>query len=154
MAFKETYETRTESLLAPILEAGSYDLWDVEFVKEGADWYLRIYVDKEGGITIDDCVEISHSIEAKLDAEDFIKEAYILEVSSPGLGRQLKKDRDFEKSIGKDVEVKLFKAVDGVKEFEGTLTSYTKDSITITMDENEQTFSRKEIAIVRLALDF
>ena len=111
-------------------------------------------MDKEGGITIDDCVEISHSIEAKLDAEDFIKEAYILEVSSPGLGRQLKKDRDFEKSIGKDVEVKLFKAVDGVKEFEGTLTSYTKDSITITMDENEQTFGRKEIAIVRLAFDF
>ena len=94
------------------------------------------------------------AVKEALDKEDFIPDAYILEVSSPGLGRTLKKDRHFEKSMGQDVEVKLFKAVDGKKEFEGTLTGFDSESVTITVENKEQTFLRSDIAIIRLALDF
>ena len=92
MANKETYESNTERLLEPILKEYGYSLYDVEYVKEGADYYLRAYIDKEGGITVDDCEKVSRALELKLDEEDFIPNAYILEVSSPGLGRQLKKE--------------------------------------------------------------
>ena len=105
--------TRTEELVMPIIEENHFELIDVEYVKEGANWYLRVYADKEGGINIDDCVLISHALEEKLDAEDFIKDAYILEVSSPGLDRPLKKDKDFKRNLGKSVEGKLFRAVEG-----------------------------------------
>ena len=105
-------ESRCEALVQPILDEHQFELWDVEYVKEGANYYLRVYADKPGGITIDDCVTISRALEEKLDAEDFIEEAYILEVSSPGLGRPLKRDRNFEKSLGQDVELKLYKAQD------------------------------------------
>ena len=112
---------RTEELVMPIIEENQFELVDVEYVKEGSNWYLRIYADKEGGINIDDCVLISRALEEKLDKEDFIKDAYILEVSSPGLGRPLKKDKDFARSIGKSVECKLYRAIDKKKEFEGVL---------------------------------
>ena len=92
MSKKEDYESRTEALIRPILDRLGFFLWDVEYVKEGADHYLRAYIDKENGITIDDCVEVSRALSDELDREDFIDEAYILEVSSPGLGRALKKD--------------------------------------------------------------
>ena len=104
---------RTEKLVMPIIEENHFELVDVEYVKEGANWYLRIYADKEGGINIDDCVFISRALEEKLDEEDFIKDAYILEVSSPGLGRPLKKDKDFRRNLGKDVEGKFYKAQNG-----------------------------------------
>ena len=104
---KADIEKKTEELVMPIIESGGYQLWDTEYVKEGSDFYLRVYADKEGGITIDDCVLISRALEAKLDEEDFIAEAYILEVSSPGLTRKLKKDRDFERSLGRKVLLKL-----------------------------------------------
>ena len=107
---KQDIEKRTEELVQDIIDSGGYELWDVEYVKEGSDYYLRVYADKEGGIMIDDCVTISRALEAKLDAEDFIEEAYILEVSSPGLTRKLKKDKDYDRSIGKLVFVKLYKA--------------------------------------------
>ena len=99
---------RAEELAAPIIDENDFELVDVEYVKEGANWYLRVYADKEGGITIDDCVLISRALEQKLDEEDFIKDPYILEVSSPGLGRQLKKDKDFRRSLGEKVECKLY----------------------------------------------
>ena len=92
-------ENKTEALVLPIIEENGFELVDVEYVKEGANWYLRVYADKEGGINIDDCVLISRALEAKLDAEDFIEDAYILEVSSPGLGRPLKKEKDYLRSI-------------------------------------------------------
>ena len=95
MARRVDIETKTEELVLPIIEANNFELVDVEYVKEGANWYLRVYADKEGGIAIDDCVLISRSLEEKLDAEDFIEDAYILEVSSPGLGRPLKKEKDY-----------------------------------------------------------
>ena len=98
-------EQRCEKMVQPILDENGFELWDVEYVKEGANYYLRVYADKEGGITIDDCVTISRALEVKLDEEDFIEEAYILEVSSPGLGRPLKRERDFERSIGAEVDV-------------------------------------------------
>ncbi len=145
---------KTEELVNPIIEANDFELVDVEYVKEGANWYLRVYADKEGGITIDDCVFISRALEEKLDAEDFIKDPYILEVSSPGLGRQLKKDKDFQRSIGEKVECKLFKAINKQKEFDGILKSFTEEEITLDMDGKEMTFQRSDIATVRLAIDF
>ena len=119
MAGKAEIEQKTEELVTPIIDENHFELVDVEYVKEGANWYLRIYADKEGGISIDDCVLISRALEAKLDADDFIKDAYILEVSSPGLGRPLKKEKDFQISIGQSVDIKLYKAIDKQKEFTG-----------------------------------
>ena len=105
-----------EELVMPIIEEGNFELVDVEYVKEGANWYLRVYADKEGGINIDDCVTISRALEVKLDEKDVIEDAYILEVSSPGLGRQLKKDRDYNRSLGEEIEFKLYKARNKQKE--------------------------------------
>ena len=146
-------EQRCEALVQPILDEHQYELWDVEYVKEGSNYYLRVYADKEGGITIDDCVTISRALEAKLDEEDFIEEAYILEVSSPGLGRPLRRERDFEKSLGAEVEVKLYKAWSGEKEFTGILKSYTKDTVLLALDEDEHEFQKNEMALIRLAID-
>lgn len=155
MARRVDIETKTEELVLPIIEANNFELVDVEYVKEGANWYLRVYADKEGGIAIDDCVLISRSLEEKLDAEDFIEDAYILEVSSPGLGRPLKKEKDFKRNLGEEVEIRTYRAIDRQKEFVGILKSYDENTVTITYeDETEQTFDRKEIALIRQALDF
>ena len=143
-----------EELVTPIIDENDFELVDVEYVKEGANWYLRVYADKDGGITIDDCVLISRALEVKLDEEDFIQDAYILEVSSPGLGRQLKKDKDFKRSLGEKVECKLFKAINKQKEFEGILKDFTEETITLEVDETELIINRKEIAMIRLAIDF
>ena len=148
------YESRTEQMILPILEAKGFELYDVEYVKEGADFYLRAYIDKPGGITIDDCVEVSRAMNELLDAEDFIKDAYIFEVSSPGLGRQLKKDKHLASSIGLDVDIKTFKPINGSKEFTGTLKAFDKDTITVEFDDGEETFVRNDIAIIRLSIDF
>lgn len=155
MAKRTDIELRTEQLVQPIIDENHFELVDVEYVKEGANWYLRVYTDKEGGINIDDCVLISRALEAKLDEDDFIQEAYILEVSSPGLGRPLKKDKDFERSIGRDVEIKLYRPIEKQKEWEGTLVSYNNDSITITLEDGaNMEITRSDIALIRLALDF
>lgn len=154
MSKKETYEARTEEILLPIAQKHNVEIYDVEYVKEGSEYYLRAYIDKPEGVNINDCENVSRALSDALDEADFIPEAYILEVSSPGLGRTLKKNRHLEKSIGLDVEIKLFKAVEGCKEFEGTLTGFDQESVTISIGEKEQTFSRSDIAIIRLALDF
>ncbi|NLP34648.1 MAG: ribosome maturation factor RimP [Clostridiales bacterium] len=155
MSKRENYERKTEKLLEPILEANPFELYDVEYVKEGSNWYLRVYIDKEGGITIDDCELVSRALSDALDKEDFIAEAYILEVSSPGLGRQLKKDKHFEKSIGEEVEIKLYKAIDKQKEWSGVLVSFDQDKLTVDLDDGEtMDFARQNIAKVRLKLDF
>lgn len=145
------YEERAEKLIQPIVDEHSFELVDVEFVKEGNDYYLRAYIDKEGGINIDDCELVSKAFEEKLDKEDFIKEPYILEVSSPGLTRPLKKDKDFQRSIGKDIEVKTFKPIEKRKDFEGELISFDNDTVTIKEDNKEITFERKNICLIRLA---
>ena len=137
---------RTEELVMPIIEENQFELVDVEYVKEGSNWYLRIYADKEGGINIDDCVLISRALEEKLDKEDFIKDAYILEVSSPGLGRPLKKDKDFARSIGKSVECKLYRAIDKKKEFEGVLKDYSKECVSSLEKKNSIGLAMKSIS--------
>lgn len=155
MTQREQYESKTETLLLPILEAHQFELVDVEYVKEAGTWYLRAYIDKEGGIDIDDCVLVSRALGELLDQHDFITDSYTLEVSSPGLGRPLKKERDFARSLGQVIEIRLYAAKDGQKEFEGVLTAYDKDTVTIE-DESGQAFSfvKKEIALIRLAFDF
>ena len=123
-------------------------------MKEGSDFYLRAFIDKAEGVNINDCENVSREFSDVLDREDFIDDSYILEVSSPGLGRTLKKDRHFANSIGQDVEIKLFKAQNGCKEFEGSLIGFDDSSVTVSINGEEQNFSRSDIAIIRLALDF
>lgn len=155
MSKREQYEEKTESLIMPIVEAHNFELVDVEYVKEGGNWYLRAYIDKEGGITVDDCEVVSRALGELLDKEDFIEEAYILEVSSPGLGRPLKKEKDFKRSLGEEVEVRTYRAIDKKKEFIGLLKAYDKESVTLQLEEEkEMTISRNDIALIRLAFDF
>ena len=154
MSKKETYETKTEELLLPITERFGVEIYDVEYEKEGADYYLRAYIDKQEGVDILDCEKVSRALSDALDEADFIPDAYILEVSSPGLGRTLKKDKHLEKSIGKEVEIKLYKPLEKQKEFSGILKSFDKDTLVITMGEQQMEFRRSDIALVRLALDF
>jgi len=155
MAKRDEYEQKTEALLLPIMERTGFELVDVEYVKEGSNYYLRAYIDKEGGITIDDCEAVSRELSDLLDVEDFIPEAYFLEISSPGLGRQLKKEKDFAKSIGEDVEVKLYKPLDKKKELEGQLISYDEENIVLGISEDERiTIPRAGIAMIKLAIHF
>ena len=152
MSKASVYEAKTESLIMPILDKFSFELVDIEYVKEGGTWYLRAYIDKEGGITVDDCELVSRAFEEILDKEDYISENYIFEVSSPGLDRPLKKEKDFARSIGKDVEIKLYKALNKEKEFVGVLTAYDPETITITLDdESTMVFNRSDVALIRLA---
>jgi len=154
MSKRETYESKTEALLAPIAQANGVEIYDVEYVKEGADWYLRAYIDKPDGVNIQDCENVSRALSDALDKDDFIEDAYILEVSSPGLGRTLKKDKHFEKSLGLEVELKTYKAIDKVKEFSGVLKAYDATSITLEIDGEEKVFEKSDVALVRLAFDF
>ena len=152
---RSEYEKRTEELLLPILAEHGFELVDVEFVKEGSSWYLRSYIDKPGGISIDDCEVVSRALEKALDREDFIAEAYVLEVSSPGLGRPLKKDKDYVRNEGREIELRFYKSFEHEKELRGVLTSWTKDSVTIqTEDGRELEFQKKELALVREAFDW
>ena len=154
MTRREEYESRTEAFLLPVLAEHNFELWDVEYVKEAGTWYLRAYIDKPGGITIDDCEVISRILSDWLDQADFIEDSYILEVSSPGLGRPLKKERDFERSLGEEVEIRLYKALNKQKEFTGILKAYDKETVTIETAEGELVFNRSDIALIRLAFDF
>ena len=126
----------------------------MEYLKEGSDWYLRAYIDKPEGVNIQDCENVSRALSDKLDEVDFIDDAYILEVSSPGLGRTLKKDKHLEKSLGEEVELRLYKPRDKQKEFTGILKSFDADSVIIETEEEEKVFARSEIALIRLAFDF
>ena len=155
MSKKEIYEQKTEELLIPIVESHGFELVDVEYVKEGGTWYLRAYIDKPGGIAVDDCELVSRAFSDILDEKDYIEDSYIFEVSSPGLGRPLKKEKDFKRSLGEEVEIRTDRAVEKQKEFIGILTDYDKDTVTIEMeDETKRTFERSEIALIRLAFDF
>ncbi len=148
------YEASAEELLLPIVEKCGVEIYDVEYVKEGADWYLRAYIDKEGGVDINDCEKVSRAFSDVLDEKDFIKDAYILEVSSPGLGRTLKKDRHLLKSIGEEVEIKTYKPINKCKEFAGILESFNENEIVINDGKTSIQFNRADIAVIRLALDF
>ena len=155
MTKKESYESRVEAYLLPLMEENNFELVDVEYVKEAGTWYLRAYIDKEGGIAVDDCEVISRKLSDWLDKEDFIDDSYILEVSSPGLGRPLKKEKDYVRSMGREVEVRLYKAIDRQKEFTVTLSAYDDKTVTLTMEDgSEAVFEKADIALIRLALDF
>jgi ribosome maturation factor RimP len=171
------YAEAAERILAPIAEANGVRIYDVEYVKEGSEYFLRAYIDRDGGVTIGDCENVSRALSDALDGADPIPDAYTLEVSSPGLGRSLTKDRHFSQSIGAEVELKLYKPRDDTKqkEFRGILKAFDSDTVTVTVDtaakrhkkgqtpskhaaENaapeDLVFTRKEIAVIRLALDF
>ena len=155
MARRDEYESRVEKFLIPIMEENNFELVDVEYVKEAGTWYLRAYIDKEGGFTVDDCEMVSRRLSDWLDKEDFIDDSYILEVSSPGLGRPLKKEKDYVRSMGREVEVRLYKAIDRQKEFTGILSAYDDKTVTLSMEDGStQTFEKAGIALIRLAFDF
>ena len=154
MSKREDYEKKTEGFITPILDEYGFYLVDVEYVKEGSSYYLRAYIDKPGGITIDDCVDVSRRMNEILDREDYISDAYIFEVSSPGLDRPLKKDKDFERHIGDQVELKTFKPYDGQKEFTGVLKAFSDDVVTISFLDGDFDFPRKDLSMIRPAIDF
>lgn len=153
MGAKE-YEEKTIGYLSPILDELGLSLWDVVFSKEGKEYYLSAFIDKPGGVTVNDCEAVSSRMNEILDREDYISEPYTFVVSSPGLDRPLKRERDFMNSVGREVELKTYRAIDGHKEFSGVLKSYDKDSVTISNDDDERVFSRKDISMIRLAFDF
>ena len=154
MSRREEYEQKTEELLEPIVRENGFELVDVEYVKEAGTWYLRAYIDKPGGITVDDCETVSRKFSDILDEKDYIEDSYIFEVSSPGLGRPLKKEKDFKRSLGEEVEIRTYRAIERQKEFVGILKEYDKETVTIAYeDESTQTFKKSEIALIRLAMD-
>jgi len=142
MSKRETYETRTEELITPILDRMNFELVDVEYVKEG-------------GITVNDCEAVAREMNEILDREDFVEDSYVFEVSSPGLGRPLKKEKDYIRSMGKEVEIRTYRAINREKEFYGILSAYDENTVTIkTEDGTEMTFEKSDIALIRLAFDF
>ena len=152
---REEIEARAEAMVLPIAQREGFELVDVEYVKEGADFILRAYIDKPGGVNVDDCELVSRAFEAELDAADLIPDAYILEVSSPGLGRPLKKEKDYVRARGQRLEVHLFRAADGDKQFEGVLADWDETSVTLTMDDgSERKVEKSNLALIRLAFDF
>lgn len=155
MSKRETYEARTEELITPILERMHFELVDVEYVKEGGTWYLRAYIDKEGGITVNDCEAVAREMNEILDREDFVEDSYVFEVSSPGLGRPLKKEKDYVRSMGKEIEIRTYRAINREKEFYGILSAYDESTVIIETENGEKmTFEKPDIALIRLAFDF
>ena len=138
----------------PIVKAHGCSLWDVEYVREGGAWFLRLYIDKPGGVNIDDCEAISRAVDPILDEKDPIPDSYSFEVCSAGLERALKRPRDFEQFMGSRVCVRLYKPVDGAKEFIGTLTGYRDGAVSIESAGKSYTFEKTELAQVRLHVDF
>lgn len=155
MSKRQDYEARTEALILPILEKNGFELYDIEYVKEGGTYYLRAYIDKPGGITVNDCEMVAREMNPILDERDYIPDSYVFEVSSPGLGRPLKKEKHLEKSIGEMVEIHTFRPIDHEKQFTGCLKSFDAKQIVLAdEEESERIFAREDIALIRLALDF
>ncbi|UNK16669.1 ribosome maturation factor RimP [Paenibacillus sp. N3/727] len=147
-------KTTVEEMVQPYLDEHGFELVDVEYVKEGSNWFLRVFVDKEGGIDIDDCGLVSEYLSQKLDENDPIPTAYFLEVSSPGAERPLKKKEDVVKSVGKDVFVTVYEAVDGMKEFEGKLESFDNEELVIKIGKKQHVIPYAKVASARLAIIF
>lgn len=154
MSKKDVIEDRAWSLLEE--EASSRGLIpvDAEYVKQGGEYSLLLYIDKDGGVTVEDCEAVSRALDPRLDEEDFIPDAYTLYVSSPGLGRPIRRPRDYDFAKGKEVELRLYKAEDGLKEFEGTLADFDSDTVVLDTDGGTRRFKKSEISLLRLAFDF
>lgn len=150
---RDAVEEFVSGVVETIIESTELELVDVEYVHE-REWYLRVFLDKEGGIDLDDCQMVSEKLSEVLDAKDPIKENYLLEVSSPGLDRVLKKEKDFIRYSGRDVDIQLFKPIDGKKQYTGSLQGYSDDTITIRVQEDTIDLERAAIAQIRLHLDF
>ncbi len=151
---KKEFMPKIVSICENVSENLGYELVDVEYVKEKSDYFLRIYIHKQGGVNLDDCQIMSENLSKYLDEKDIIENPYYLEISSPGLDRPLKTDKDLERNIGNEIELSLYKAVNNQKKYEGKLISYSKENITIGTIENEKTFDRKDISIIRLTIKF
>lgn len=140
-----------KSIVQPIATEMGLEIWDIRFLKEGSQWYLRIFIDKEGGVSIDDCVDLTHAINKPLDEADPIEQAYCLEVSSPGVERELTRPEHFEKYTGEKIMVKTIRPIDGKRDFKGILENYDDGNITFrTEDESGLTFTKKEVSWVKL----
>lgn len=150
MAGKNTVEI-VESIVKPFAEELGLQLWDVTFKKEGADWYLRIFIDKDGGVSIDDCVDLTHAVTKPIDEADPISQSYMLEVCSPGVERELKRDWHFEKYVGTPVMMRTIRPIDGVRDFNGILSAYENGAVTVKLQDNSEiTVNRKETSYVKL----
>ena len=142
---------RVYELIKDAVEAEGVRLWDVRFLKEGASWYLRVFIDKPEGISIDDCTNVSHAIDPIIDEADPIDVSYYLEVCSPGIERELTRSRHYEESLGKQVRLKLYRAYDGKKEITGTLEDVTEENVTLVTEGNALTVERKNISKANLS---
>ena len=152
---KKNIATEIEELVLPITDANNLELVDVEYVKEGGEFFLRIYIDKDGGVSLNECELVTRALNPILDEKDPIKDNYYLEVSSPGLDRPLKKEKDFVKYPGRDVEIKLYKPINGSKMHEGERVGLTEDkNIKVIIDNEEVEFNKKDVALIRLAIKF
>lgn len=147
-------EELTRNLVAPAIEKNNFELVDVEYKKEGNNWYLRVYIDKEGGVSLDDCQIISEYLSEKLDEVDPIVNSYILEVSSPGIDRPLKTQRDFDKFKGSLVEISLYQPIDKKKKYEGELVGLISDKVVITDNGKRREFDIKDISLVKPVIKF
>lgn len=142
---------KVHKIVFPFAEELGLEIWDIRFVKEGADRYLRIFIDKPGGVTVDDCVDLTHAISKPLDEADPIKESYMLEVSSPGVERELVKDEHFEKSIGKKVMLRTIRPINNVRDFSGVLKAYENKTVTVELaNSSELSVNRSEVSFVKL----
>lgn len=144
----------TAGLAKPIVEANGCSLWDVEYVREAGQWFLRVYIDKPEGVSINDCEAVSRPLSDALDEADPIEGSYVLEVSSAGADRPLKKPEHFAQFLGAEVEVRLYRALDGQKEYVGTLLGYQDGGVTIRTAGEERIFPKKDVAQVRLYVSF
>lgn len=149
-----TIKTAVEEMVRPFLDENGFELVDVEYVKEGSNWFLRVYVDKEGNIDIDECGRISEYLSEKLDENDPVSDAYFLEVSSPGAERPLKKPEDVKKSVGKHVFATTYEPIGGLKEFEGKLLSFDGEEIVIEIGKKKHILPYAKVASARLAIVF
>ena len=154
MAKRDEYEQKTEKLLEPILKENNFELYDVEFVKEAGTFYLRAYIDKEGGVSIDDCERIARAVDPILDEVDPIPESYHFEVSSAGLERPLRRASDFAQFMGSPVLVKLYRPHNGLKEIPGILRDYQEGRVTVEAGKETRTFEKSQVALVRLRVEF
>lgn len=151
MAGKGNTVAKVAEIVAPYAEKLGLDIWDIRFVKEGTDWYLRIFIDKDGGVSIDDCVDLTHAITKPLDDADPISQSYLLEVSSPGVERELITDSHFEKYIGAAIMMRLIRPIDKVRDFSGILKNYENGLITVELADGEElTVNKKETSYVKL----
>lgn len=148
---KQSTVDRVEQLVAPIAKEMGFDLWNIQFIKEGSQWYLRLYIDKDGGVDINDCVDFTHAVTKPLDDADIISQSYMLEVSSPGIERELIKDEHFEKYIGYPVMMRTIRAIDGVRDFNGILVSYENKEVCVKLqDDTSVSVNKKDTSYVKL----